>query len=218
MSESPHVPEESSDTAQLRADRPNEADRGTARRSLQSRRQVRRLVLRHRAWYLAFDLATISLFVGISVTLIRLLHGGFTSEFALTGLLAIAAFVTGSVTALIFTPYSQEERRQWSALAGAIAGLLAGYSVATVSDAVEYLFSDARILTDATVGARAAIFVSWFGFAIVYGFTYRRYYVGLDLRAATPSGSEDRNPSDFESLPARGRARLGSSQSADDPA
>ena len=143
--------------------------------------------LRHRGWYLALDTLTISSFFAINIVLLRIIHGGFNIEFAFSALIAMVGFVIGAVVSLIFTPYTLEERRQWSNLSSVLAGALAGYGLKTVSDLVNHVLTNTKLLTSPVVGTRIAVFVVWLGFAIVYGFTYRRYYVRLDL---TPDSSD----------------------------
>jgi hypothetical protein len=130
---------------------------------------------------LVLDVAVVVSFFAISIVLMRLIHGGFNTEFALTALVAVDGFVIGAFLSFVFTPYTMEERRQWSQLAAAIAGLIAGYSLKVLGDAISYLFSDARLFRDVMIGAGIAVFISWLGFGLIYGFVYRRYYIEFDL-------------------------------------
>lgn len=137
--------------------------------------------LRNRRIYLAFDLTTVVGFLATIVLLLRLIHGSFGTAFAFSALAGAAGGVLGMVIAVVITPFTLEEGKRWTHLGSAFAGAVAGYGIGILDDSIAYIFKDARLLTDQMLGLRVGVFVSCALFALVYGFTYRRYYVTLDL-------------------------------------
>jgi hypothetical protein len=123
----------------------------------------------------------ISGFFALATTLLRMIHGSFDAAFASSALVGILGLALGAVVSVVMTPYSAEESTQWSNLSSAILGAVAGYGIKVLDDSVSYLFQKAHLFEDGIIGARVAIFLASFLFALVYGFSYRRYYVGLDL-------------------------------------
>ncbi|CUR59161.1 membrane hypothetical protein [metagenome] len=136
--------------------------------------------LRHRRWYVAFDAVVVTSFFTVNIVLLRIIHGDFDADFALSIFVGIDALIIGSLVSFVFTPYSSVEGGEWSHLGSAIAGLFAGVSLTILSASFEYVFAGARLLHEPVIGTRVAVFVAWLGFGLIYGFTYRRYYVAVD--------------------------------------
>jgi len=148
---------------------------------------------RNRGKYLALDIAIVMGFFATVVSVLRLIHGSFEKDFAFSALLGVAGLVLGVVVAVVITPFTVEEGKRWTNLTSALAGVAAGYGVKTLDDSISYIFKDAHFLKDPAMGTRVAIFVVCTLFGLIYGFSYRRYYVGPDLgigSPASPSASE----------------------------
>jgi len=137
--------------------------------------------LRHRGKYLVLDVLTLTGFFVVTVTILWMIHEGFSRQFAYSALVGVLGLVMGAVVAVVITPFTIEERAQWSNMTSAIVGVAAGYGISIVDDSISYLFKDARVFTDALLGVRVATFLVCFFLTLVYGFSYRRYYVTLDL-------------------------------------
>jgi hypothetical protein len=148
---------------------------------------VRSQKLRNRGKYLALDIAIVTGFFATVIFLLHLIHGGFGKDFAYSALLGILGMVLGLVIALVITPFTAEEGRRWTNLTSALAGAAAGYGAGTLDDSISYVFRDAHFLKDPILGTRVAIFVVCVLFGLIYGFSYRRYYVGQDLELDTSS-------------------------------
>jgi hypothetical protein len=131
-------------------------------------------------------------FFAVTTLLLRMIHGDFDVEFAYSALIGVLGAVIGIVVAVIITPFTKEERTQWSNLTSAIVGAVAGYGISVLNDSINYIFKDANLLQSPILGARTALFLSCFAFAMVYGFTYRRYYVTLDLDMEGDSNAQER--------------------------
>jgi putative flippase GtrA len=127
------------------------------------------------------DLFMVSGFLVVMTALLWMIHRQFDEHFAQSALVGILGLVLGTVLAVILTPFTAEESKKWSNLTSAIVGALAGYGLGFINDSVGYVFKDARLLKDPLLGARTAIFLSCTLFSLVYGFSYRRYYVSADL-------------------------------------
>jgi drug/metabolite transporter (DMT)-like permease len=143
---------------------------------------MERFQLQHRGKYIAFDFMAVPGFLAVTILLLRIVHGDFGRDFAISGLLGLLGGVLGAFTSLVITPFSAEERSQWSNVRSVLTGVVAGYGLSVLKDSVNYLFKDGHAFTDASIGIRAIVFLSYFAFAMIYGFSYRRYYVGIDLR------------------------------------
>ena len=95
--------------------------------------------LKHRGWYLVFDLTMVAGFFATTLVLLRLYHGAFGKDFACSTLVGITGCVVGAVIAVVITPLTTEERREWTTLTGALAGVIAGYGIKVVDELVAYL-------------------------------------------------------------------------------
>jgi hypothetical protein len=123
----------------------------------------------------------VSGFIVLTTLLLRTIHGEFGVEFAYSALIGVLGSIFGLVIAVVTTPFTSEERTQWSNLTSAIVGAVAGYGISILDDSVNYVFKDANLLQNPVLGVRTALFLSCGAFALLYGFSYRRYYVRLDL-------------------------------------
>jgi len=142
--------------------------------------RVRARRLRHRGWYLAFDLALLTGFFGTTTTLLRLFHGAFGKDFAFSALVGLTGCAVGTVIAVVITPLTAEERRGWTTLTSALAGVIAGYGIKVADESIGYLVKTGSLL-DPLFGLRFATFVLCMLTSLAWGFSYRRYYVTLDL-------------------------------------
>ena len=142
---------------------------------------MRPVRMRNRGKYLFLDLVIVSGFLVVMTALLWMIHRQFDERFAQSALVGILGLVLGSVIAVILTPFTAEESAKWSNLTSAILGAIAGYGIGFINDSVGYVFKDARLLKDPLLGARTAIFLCCTFFSLVYGFSYRRYYVSADL-------------------------------------
>lgn len=142
---------------------------------------MRAVDLRNRGKYLVLDILMVSGFLIVTTLLLRIIHGEFGVEFAYSSLVGILGGVIGLVIAVVITPFTSEERTQWSNLTSAIIGAVAGYGISILDDSISYVFKNANLLQNPILGIRTALFLSYGAFAMLYGFSYRRYYVTLDL-------------------------------------
>jgi hypothetical protein len=147
---------------------------------------MERARLEHRGKYIAFDFVAAPGFLAVTIGLLRIVHGDFGREFAISGLVGVLGGVMGAFASLVITPFSAEERSQWSNVRSVLTGVVAGYGLSVMKDSINYMFKDGHAFTDASIGIRAIIFLSYFGVAMIYGFPYRRYYVGIDMRLGSP--------------------------------
>jgi hypothetical protein len=142
---------------------------------------VRPVRLRNRGKYFVVDLVVISAFLVAMTALLWMIHHQFDEHFAQSALVGILGLVLGIVIAVILTPFTAEENKQWSNLTSAVVGAIAGYGIGIINDSVGYVFKGAHLLTDPLLGVRTAVFLCCTLFSLVYGFSYRRYYVSADL-------------------------------------
>jgi hypothetical protein len=141
---------------------------------------IRARRLKHRGWYLAFDLALLTGFFGTTATLLRLYHGTFGKDFAFSALVGLTGCAVGTVIAVVITPLTAEERRGWTTLTSALAGVIAGYGIKVADESIGYLVKTGNLL-DPLFGLRFATFVLCMLTSLACGFSYCRYYVTLDL-------------------------------------
>lgn len=88
---------------------------------------------------------------------------------------------SGTVIAVVITPLTAEERRGWTTLTSALVGVIAGYVIKVVDELVAYLVKAGHFL-DPILGLRFATFILCMLTSLAFGFSYRRYYVTLDLK------------------------------------
>lgn len=142
---------------------------------------MRAIRLRNRGKYFVLDVFMVLGFAVVTTLLLRMIHGEFGVEFAYSALVGILGAVCGLVVAVVTTPFTIEERTQWSSLTSAIIGAVAGYGVSTLDDSITYVFKNANLLQNPILGVRTALFLSCGAFAMLYGFSYRHYYVRMDI-------------------------------------
>jgi hypothetical protein len=142
--------------------------------------EIRAWRLKHRGWYLVFDLTMLAGFFATTMILLRLFHGAFGKDFACSALVGITGCAVGTVIAVVITPLTAEERRGWTTLTSALVGVIAGYGIKVVDELVAYLVKAGHFL-DPILGLRFATFILCMLTSLAFGFSYRRYYVTLDL-------------------------------------
>lgn len=142
---------------------------------------MKKIRLEKRGLYLIFDTATVTGFFVALIVIIRLIHKEFGVDFGYSAFVAISGAVSGIVISVVITPFTIEERKQWSNVRSAIVGGVAGYGLKFFDDAVTQVLKNEELIKTSNTWFRVGLFIVCGLFCMIYGYTYRMYYVSIDL-------------------------------------